>query len=75
MQNENRKSLKLLGSEKISITGLEKDIYPGKELDLKILYSNSKNISIKIKLLVKTSNEIMYLENGGILQYVLKKLS
>jgi len=75
MQNENRKSLKLLGSEKISITGLEKNIYPGKELDLKILYSNSKNISTKIKLLVNTSNEIMYLENGGILKYVLKKLS
>ena len=74
MKSENRKSLKLLGSEKISITGLEKNIYPGKKLDLKILYSNGKNISTKIKLLVKTSYEIAYLENGGILQYVLKNL-
>ena len=74
MKSENRKSLKLLGSEKISIKGLEKKIYPGKILDLKILYSNGKNISTKIKLLVKTSYEIVYLENGGILHYVLKKL-
>jgi len=73
-KNENRKSLKLIGSEKISITDLEKNIHPGKKLDLKIQYANGKNISTKIKLLVNTSNEITYLENGGILQYVLKNL-
>ena len=74
IDNENRQSLKLSGSEKISILGLEKDISPGKKLDLKIQYSNGKNVSTKIKLLVNTSTEITYLENGGILQYVMKNL-
>ena len=74
IDNENRQSLKLSGSEKISILGLEKNISPGKKLDLKIQYSNGKNVSTKIKLLVNTSTEITYLENGGILQYVMKNL-
>jgi len=58
----------------VKTLGLEKDISPGKKLDLKIQYSNGKNVSTKIKLLVNTSTEITYLENGGILQYVMKNL-
>jgi aconitate hydratase len=75
LDDENRKSLQLLGSEKISITGLEEDIHPGMKLKLEIQYANGKNVAKKIKLLVNTTTEIEYLKTGGILQYVLKNIS
>ena len=73
-KNDNRKSLKLLGSEKINILKLDSKLKPKGIYDAQVIYSNGKNITIKLKLLVNTSTEIEYLETGGILQYVYKNI-
>jgi len=74
-KNDNRKSLKLTGSEKINILKLENKLVPKGIYNARIIYANGKNISIKLKLLVSTSTEIEYLKTGGILQYVYKKIA
>ena len=73
-KGENRKALKLQGSEKISITGLNQELNVGMTLNMMIEYENGRNLSTKVKLLANTKTEIDYLETGGILQYVFKSL-
>ena len=73
-KGENRKALKLQGSEKISITGLNQELKVGMTLNMMIEYENGRNLSTKVKLLANTKTEIDYLETGGILQYVFKGL-
>jgi aconitate hydratase len=73
--NDNRKSLKLLGSEKVSITGIANKLKPQGKYKAQIFYANGKNITIDLKLLVNTATEVEYLLNGGILQYVLKNIA
>ncbi len=73
-KGESRKTLKLQGSEKISITGLNQELKVGMTLNMMIEYENGRNLSTKVKLLANTKTEIDYLETGGILQYVFKSL-
>ena len=72
---QNRKSLKLTGPEIITITGLNGEIIPNMQLTMKIKYASGKMIETKVNCLIKTVNEVEYLQTGGILQYVLKKLA
>ena len=72
---ESRKSLKLKGSEIVSITGLDKDITPNMQLTMSIKYASGKTLTSKVNCLIKTENEVEYLQTGGILQFVLKKLA
>ena len=74
-KGQNRKSLKLNGSEVISITGLDKEITPNMILPMTIKYSSGKIFETKVNCLIKTVNEVEYLQTGGILQYVLKNLA
>ena len=71
---DDRKSLKLLGSESINILEIEENLKPQGLYDASIKYSNGKTKNIKIRLLVNTITEIEYLETGGILQFVFKNL-
>ncbi len=72
--SDNRKTLKLKGSEKISILNVKDKLKPQGNYSALIKYKNSELKKIKIKLLVNTATEIEYLETGGILQYVFKNL-
>jgi aconitate hydratase len=72
---DNRKSLKLKGSEIVSITGLDKDIIPNMQLTMSIKYASGKTLTSKVNCLIKTENEVEYLQTGGILQFVLKNLA
>lgn len=67
----NRKTLKLDGSEVISIN-LD-NIYPSCTVDCEI---SKKNIVQKVRLLcrIDTEDELQYFTHGGIMQYVLLKL-
>jgi len=71
---EDRKSLKLLGSESINILDIAENLKPQGLCNASIKYSNGKTKEIKIRLLVNTVTEIEYLETGGILQFVFKNL-
>ena len=69
--NQNKKSLKLNGSETISIRGLDK-ISPNSEIDCEIL--SDKKRTIKLLCRIDTIKELDYYKQGGILQYVLNSI-
>ena len=75
IKGENRKSLKLKGSEIVTITGLDGEITPNMQLPMAIKYASGKTVNTKVNCLIKTVNEVEYLQTGGILQYVLKNLA
>ena len=75
IKGHDRKSLKLKGDEIISITGLDGDIVPNMKIPMNIKYPSGKSINTQVNCLIKTINEVEYLQTGGILQYVLKNLA
>jgi len=75
IKGESRKSLKLKGSEIVTITGLDGKITPNMQLPMAIKYASGKTVNTKVNCLIKTVNEVEYLQTGGILQYVLKNLA
>ena len=75
IKGENRRSLKLKGSEIVTITGLDGEITPNMQLPMAIKYASGKTVNTNVNCLIKTVNEVEYLQTGGILQYVLKNLA
>ncbi|MEZ5675833.1 aconitase [Thalassovita litoralis] len=71
---DNRKTLGLKGDETISITGLD-SVQPLQVLDCAITYGDGTTKTIKVKCRIDTAPEIEYLENGGVLHYVLRNLA
>lgn len=72
---DNRKTLGLTGDEVISIAGLEGDLKPLSLVDCTITYANGTAKVVKLKCRIDTEVEIEYLENGGVLHYVLRNLA
>ncbi|NKX72394.1 aconitate hydratase AcnA, partial [Rhodobacteraceae bacterium R_SAG1] len=71
---ETRKSLKLAGDEVVDIKGLE-TVRPQQEVDCDITYADGTKKTITLKCRIDTAPEIEYIENGGVLHYVLRKLA
>jgi len=69
-----RLNLKLIGSELISVTNLEKGIAPSEHVGLEIKYHSGDVKKIKTLCRIDTKNELEYYKNGGILQYVLRNM-
>jgi aconitate hydratase len=72
--NMNRKNLNLIGSELISIIGLENGINPSDKVSVEIKYISGDIKKISTLCRIDTKNELEYYKNGGILQYVLRKM-
>ena len=72
--NINRKNLNLVGSELISVIGLERGVNPSDEVSLEIKYASGDIKKIKTLCRIDTKNELEYYKNGGILQYVLRNM-
>ncbi len=70
----NRKNLKLIGSELISILNIEKGVNPSDEVKVEIKYTSGEIKKIKTLCRIDTKNELEYYKNGGILQYVLRNM-
>ena len=70
----NRKILNLIGSELITIMELEKGIEPSDQVLVEIKYASGDIKKIKTLCRIDTKNELEYYKNGGILQYVLRKM-
>ncbi|MEL7343432.1 MAG: aconitate hydratase, partial [Pseudomonadota bacterium] len=70
-----RKSLGLTGDETISITGLEGDLQPLSEVPGTVTYSDGRVENITLKCRIDTAVEKEYIENGGVLHYVLRNLA
>jgi aconitate hydratase len=72
--NINRKNLKLIGSELISVLDVEKGIKPSDEVTIEIKYTSGDIKKVKTLCRIDTKNELEYYKNGGILQYVLRNM-
>jgi aconitate hydratase len=70
----NRKSLGLKGDETVSIDGLD-SITPLATVNATITYGDGKVMVIPVKCRIDTAVEIEYIENGGVLHYVLRNLA
>jgi aconitate hydratase len=69
-----RKSLGLKGDETVSIHGLE-GVKPLQTVPCTITYGDGSSRTIDLKCRIDTAVEIEYIENGGVLHYVLRSLA
>ena len=74
IEDVNRKNLKLIGSELISILNIEKGVSPSDKVTVEIKYASGEIKKIKTLCRIDTKNELEYYKNGGILQYVLRNM-
>nr|WP_262899373.1 aconitate hydratase AcnA [Flavobacterium psychroterrae] len=70
---QNAKSLGLTGREIFSITGIQDDISPLKELSITAEKDNAEIINFTVIARLDSKIEIEYYRNDGILQYVLRQ--
>jgi aconitate hydratase len=74
IEGMNRTNINLKGSELISIINLEKGINPSDQVEVEIKYTSGLIKKINTLCRIDTKNELEYYKNGGILQYVLRKM-
>jgi aconitate hydratase len=72
---DTRKSLGLKGDEVVSIGGLEGDLKPLSMVPCTIRYADGSEKVIQLKCRIDTAIEIEYVQNGGVLHYVLRDLA
>jgi aconitate hydratase len=72
---DSRKSLGLKGDETVSIAGLAGDLKPLSLVPCTITYGDGSVKVIQLKCRIDTAIEIEYVENGGVLHYVLRNLA
>ncbi len=72
---DTRKSLGLKGDETFDITGLEGDLKPLSEVPCTITYGDGSKREITLRCRIDTAVEKEYVENGGVLHYVLRNLA
>jgi aconitate hydratase len=70
-----RKDLGLKGDEKVSIGGLEGEITPRMLVPAIVEYADGTRRDITLRCRIDTAVEIEYIENGGVLHYVLRNLA
>ncbi|WP_323789999.1 aconitate hydratase AcnA [Thalassovita sp.] len=71
---DTRKTLGLTGDETVTITGLD-TVEPQQTLPCDITYADGTTKTIQLKCRIDTAPEIEYVENGGVLHYVLRNLA
>ncbi|WP_425038922.1 aconitate hydratase AcnA [Primorskyibacter sp. S187A] len=69
-----RKTLGLTGEETVAISGLD-TIEPLQEVPCTITYADGRTEEITLICRIDTAVEIEYIENGGVLHYVLRNLA
>jgi len=71
---DTRATLGLTGDDSFSIRGLA-ELTPGQDVEVEVTRANGATASFTAKCRIDTANEMEYYRNGGILQYVLRKLA
>ena len=71
---QTRKTLNITGAEKISVEGVASGLSPKQNLTVKIERADGSSETIEVLCRLDTLDEVDYLKNGGILQYVLRNL-
>ncbi len=72
---DNRKTLGVTGDEVVTIEGQAGDLKPLSLVPCTITYKDGTVKTIQLKSRIDTAVEIEYLENGGVLHYVLRNLA
>jgi aconitate hydratase len=70
-----RKTLGLRGDEVVSIRGLAGGVTPRAEVPATIRYADGTVREVPLRCRIDTGVEIEYIENGGVLHYVLRNLA
>lgn len=73
-EGTNRQTLKLDGSETISIIGLTGEVKPRMMIDCEIARKDGKKEVVKLLCRLDTLDEIDYYRHGGILHYVMRSI-
>lgn len=73
VNGESRLTHKIVGSETFSIKGFD-DMKPRGTLICDMTRANGEKVSFKIQNRIDTADELEYFRNGGIMQYVIRKL-
>ena len=71
---ESRASLGLTGDDAFTIHGLA-NLAPGQDVEVAVTRADGSSLNFTAKCRIDTANEMEYYLNGGILQYVLRKLA
>jgi aconitate hydratase A / 2-methylisocitrate dehydratase len=71
---DSRKTLGLTGDETVAIYGLD-NVTPLAEVPCTITFADGNEKTITLKCRIDTAVEIDYIENGGVLHYVLRNLA
>ncbi len=71
-EGESAASLGLTGHERISITGIERGLEPGRKLDVTAVDANGRKTEFQVTCRIDSAIEIEYYRHGGILPYVLR---
>ena len=69
-----RQSLGLTGEDSFTILGLS-SLEPGQQVEVEVTRPDGSSFTFATKCRIDTANEMEYFMNGGILQYVLRKLA
>ncbi|MFQ5761290.1 MAG: aconitate hydratase, partial [Acidiferrobacterales bacterium] len=69
-----RKNLELDGSETYDLIGLEGEISPHMPVQFRIVRADGSEDTVILECRIDTMDEIEYYKNGGILQFVLRRL-
>jgi aconitate hydratase len=73
-EGNNRTNLNLIGSELITVLDIQEGVNPSDYVQVEIKYKSGDIKKIKTLCRIDTKNELEYYKNGGILQYVLRKM-
>ena len=71
---DTRDSLGLKASDSFTIKGLA-DLTPGQDVEVEVTREDGSTFTFTAQCRIDTANEMEYYRNGGILQYVLRKLA
>ncbi len=71
---DTRETLALKGDDSFTISGLA-GLTPGQDIEVRVTRADGSSFSFTALCRIDTANEMEYYRNGGILQYVLRKLA
>jgi len=71
---DDRKSLRIDGSETFDLVGQDGAIEPGQDIVLRINRADGSSQELVVTCRIDTANEVQYFLSGGILNYVLRNL-
>ena len=75
LKEEEYSKLKLSGDEKVTIDGIADGITPGMEVGCKLVFPDGLSHEIALRCRVDTEVEADYLNHGGVLHFVMRKLA